>query len=62
MTSIDPTDGRERGWCPVCHRGPFLITKQGEVRTHSAVKGSAHMAGNCRGGKALAELGQEVTP
>jgi hypothetical protein len=51
MNRIDPTDGRDRGWCPVCRRGPFLITKRGELRIHSAVKGSVHMAGNCDGRK-----------
>lgn len=46
----------ERAMCPVCGRGPFLITRKGRLRTHSngIPVGSGHpKAGqNCPGRKA----------
>lgn len=62
MSTTDPTDGRERGWCPTCGRGPFLITKRGEVRVHSTLDGTDYRRPmNCRGGTALAQRPEGAT-
>ena len=61
MSRPDPADGRERGTCPVCGRGPFLITKAGKVRHHSS-GGPEWPPQNCDGsGQPPAQTGETRT-